>query len=127
MQRDTDVLLDITLAAIAILEFTKGMTCEDFLRDAKTQSATIHKFLVIGEAAKRLSDEFKKEHAEMPWQDIARMRDKMIHFYEGVDLGIVWKAAEGDIPVLLSFSERFLTEKGPSRAGEGNAENKNCE
>jgi len=55
---------------------------------------------VIGEAVKKLSSELKKGHPEIPWKDVAGMRDKLIHDYFGVDLDAVWDTAEKDIPQL---------------------------
>jgi hypothetical protein len=62
------------------------MDFEQFCADAKTQSAIIHQFLLIGEVAKRISDDFKEKNPSMSWSAMARMRDKLIHHYRGVDL-----------------------------------------
>jgi uncharacterized protein with HEPN domain len=67
--------------------------------------------LVIGEAAKLLSDDFKKANTEFPWSAMARMRDKLIHHYRGVDLHEIWKAAKAEIPRLQKFLEKHLPEK----------------
>ena len=80
----------------------------DSLADAKTQSAILHQFLLIGEIAKRLSDDFKSTHASMPWSAMARMRDKLIHHYRGVDLREIFKAADVEIPRLIAFLRRQL-------------------
>jgi len=100
--RDQATLLDIVTAGRLILEFKRGLDHAAFLDDLKTQSAIIHQLLVIGEAAKRLSEEFKTAHPAVPWRDIARMRDKMVHYYEGINRQEVWKAAEADVPALLA-------------------------
>jgi uncharacterized protein with HEPN domain len=103
MRRDEATLLDISEAARRILQFKEGLSLESFLADVKTQSAMTHQFMIIGEAAKRLTPEFTSHHPAIPWQAMARMRDKLIHQYEAVDPYEVWKAAEKDIPELLSF------------------------
>ncbi len=108
MRHDPSILLDMARAAKLILDFSAGMDRETFRADEKTQSAIIHQFLIIGEAAKLLSDEFKSNHTEIPWRAVARMRDKLIHHYHGVDLQEVWQAAQIDIPALLDFLESFL-------------------
>jgi len=68
----------------------------------------IHQFLIIGEATRRLSEPFTAAHPQIPWTAIARMRDKMIHHYEAVDLRELWKAAETDVPSLLASHELLL-------------------
>lgn len=100
MPRDDAHLLDILKAARLAIEF-KGMAGrEEFLGDAKTQSAVLHQLLIIGEAVKRISTEFRVAHPEVPWKLIAGTRDKLIHFYEGVDLDEVWKMVAADLPEL---------------------------
>lgn len=57
----------------------------------RRQSAILHQLLIIGEAVKRISPEFRAAHPEVPWKLIAATRDKLIYFYEGVDIEEVWK------------------------------------
>ena len=79
MERDRSTLLDMIQAAELVLEFTAGMDRAMFLKDVKTQSAVLHQLMVIGEAVKRLSAEFRATHSQVPWSLIAGMRDKLIH------------------------------------------------
>ena len=65
-----------------------------FLADLKTQSAVLHQLLILGEAAKRLSQLFRDAHAHIPWPLITGMRDKLIHHYDVVDLGVVWETIQ---------------------------------
>ncbi len=67
--------------------------------------------MVIGEAVKRLSSDFRNTHREIPWSLIAGMRDKLIHGYDIVDLDAVWKTVNDDVPKLLYFSEKLIPEK----------------
>ena len=108
MSRDDASILDIGKAARLILQFKQGIDEATFLADAKTQSAILHQFMVIGEAVKRLSPTLRDSHPSVPWRLIARMRDKLIHGYDSVDLGEVWRTAERDIPDLLSAIEPLL-------------------
>ena len=103
MQRDESLLQDLLGATEQIEQFRARMDFERFRADAKTQSAVIHQFLLIGEIAKRLSDDFKKAHPSMRWSAMARMRDKLIHHYRGVDLREIFMAAETEIPRLREF------------------------
>jgi uncharacterized protein with HEPN domain len=77
----------------------------EFLEDQKTQSAILHRLLIIGEAVKRVSPEFRAAHPEVPWKLIAGTRDKLIHFYDGVDLNEVWKMVVSDLPQLIRWIE----------------------
>ena len=108
MQRDVSLLIDMANAARSILQFREQMNFEQFRADKKTQSALIHQFLLIGEVAKLLSDDFKKSNPHIPWSPMARMRDKLIHHYRGVDLKEIWNAAEIEVPKLLDFLEKQL-------------------
>ena len=86
-----DYLKDILDAIAFIEEFTSGMDFEDFSKDRKTQFAVIRALEIIGEAAKAIPEDFKKEHPEVPWREMAGMREELIHAYFGVDLHVVWK------------------------------------
>ncbi len=79
MDRDDQTLLDIAKAAHLIQIFVGDMTKEAFLDAPKTQSAVLYQLLVIGEAVKRLSSEFRTQHVAIPWSLIAGMRDHLIH------------------------------------------------
>ena len=108
MRQDKTTLLDIAGAATRILGFIAGLTMEDFLEDSKTQSAVLHQLLVLGEATKRLSIEFRTQHSEIQWHLMAGMRDILIHAYDTVDLDEVWKTASKDMPDLLSQIQPLL-------------------
>ena len=105
LPRDGAIVLDIVLACRRIRRFAAGFSRETFLADEKTQSAIVHQLQIIGEATKRLTTGFRESHAETPWRDIARMRDRLIHHYDAVDLDEVWKTVETDIPDLLARLE----------------------
>jgi len=79
MSRDSAALLDILKAARLAMQFKVGIDKSAFLDDLKTQSANLHQLLVLGGAVKRLSEEFRAGHPEVPWRMIAGMRDKLIH------------------------------------------------
>jgi uncharacterized protein with HEPN domain len=113
MWRDDDILIDIANAAQHILEFQTGFTRDAFLQDLRTQSAILHQLIIIGEATKRLSDEFRTLHAELPWTKIAGMRDYLVHVYHRVDLDQVWDTATNDIPDLLAKIQPLLPQKPP--------------
>ena len=64
--------------------------------------------IILGEAAKRISPEFREHHAEIDWHGIAGMRDKLIHGYDQIELTRVWRVANVDVPELLSRLEPLL-------------------
>jgi uncharacterized protein with HEPN domain len=109
MRRDEATLLDIAKAARLTIEFTRGMDRSAFLGDVKTQSAVLHQLLILGEAAKRLSNDFRSSHPEVPWPLVAGMRDKLIHEYHEVDLHEVWRTTQRDIPDLLRIIDPLLS------------------
>ncbi len=76
--------------------------------DTKTQSAIEHQLMVMGEAVKRLSPEYRERYSEIPWSLVAGMRDKLIHGYDIVDVEEVWKTASDDIPELPDHIEPLL-------------------
>src|SRR5258708_2120774 len=85
--------------------FIERKTFEQFENDNKTKRAVTRDLEIIGEAAKRLSEEFKDKHGEIPWRRVAGMRDFLIHDYTEVDLKEVWKAATEDIEDLKKALE----------------------
>ena len=101
MARDEATLLDIIKAAQLVRVFVQEMTKDDFVQDVKTQSAVQHQLMVMGEAVKRLSPEFRNQHPAIPWSLIAGMRNHLIHGYDTVDLDEVWNTAARDIPALV--------------------------
>jgi uncharacterized protein with HEPN domain len=72
------------------------------------QDGVIRQLQIVGEATKKLSPRLRREHAAVPWQDIAGMRDKLVHDYFGVDLDAVWLAATEDVPDLLRHVTNML-------------------
>lgn len=111
MRNDEAILLDIAKAANLAMQFVKGLDEGAFIYDLKTQSAVLHQLLVIGEAVKRLSEEFRSAHPEIPWRFAAGMRNHLIHAYDAVDLEEVWKVVQRDLPELLAQIEPLLPSK----------------
>ncbi len=102
MLKDNHVYVgQILERALRIVSYLEGLNESSFLEDQKTQSAVIREFEVIGEATKRISEEFKTQYPNIPWKVMAKMRDVLIHDYEGVNHFRLWDTAKHDIPDLI--------------------------
>ncbi len=108
-----DYIQDILDSITDIDEFTEGMSFEEFLSDKKTVNAVIRSLEVIGEAAKKIPDTLRDKSQDIPWKKIAGMRDKLIHEYFGVDLDIVWKTIQDEMPSLRDAVEALQRDIGP--------------
>ena len=89
---------------------TKGLEYKDFVENRTAYRAVERNFEIIGEAVKRLSDEFKTSHSEISWQDIAGFRDILIHEYAAINVATVWDTLTGDIPKLKEVLEKTINE-----------------
>ncbi len=108
--RDYQLYLKDILAAIDSIEvFVADMEPEAFQSDDKTVSAVVRKLEIIGEAAKGVPDEVKRNHPDIPWREMAGMRDKLIHFYFGVDYPLVWKTIKQRLPRIKAAIQTILT------------------
>jgi len=104
------LLKDIKMAINSIENFIDGLDFNQFKVDDKTSSAVIRKFEIIGEATKNIPEIIRKQHPQIPWKDIAGMRDKLIHAYSEVDLKLVWTTIHQRLPKLKSTIEKLLEE-----------------
>ncbi len=102
--RDSKLYLKDILDAMDSIEiFVEGMDFEKFKKDDKTSSAVIRKFEIIGEATKKLPEDIKKDYPDIPWREMAGMRDKLIHFYFGVKYELVWRTIKDVIPQIKPY------------------------
>ncbi len=101
---------DILEAMNSIIVYTKGLTYREFIEDRKTQDAVVRNFEIIGEAAKNISMDFRARHVDIPWKELAGLRDKLIHFYFGVDYKIVWNITRKELPDLLKLIKRVAVQ-----------------
>jgi len=109
MKRDYRVYLkDILQAFSNASQFLEGLSYKEFIADRKTISAVVRELEIVGEAAKQIPISVRKKYPQIPWSDMAGMRDKLIHFYFGVDLEIVWETVKVRIPELKPLIEDVI-------------------
>jgi uncharacterized protein with HEPN domain len=104
MKKDPLVYIDDIRDSIeAIKRYTAGLTKENFSSSTEKQDAVYRRLEVIGEAANRLSDEFKSQYPLIPWYQIVGMRNVLVHEYDSIDLDLVWETVQRDIPKLEKY------------------------
>lgn len=101
-------LRDIFAAMVAIQEFIEGMDFETFAADDRTASAVVRKLEIIGEATKNVPEEIRREYPQVPWRQMAGMRDRLIHSYFEVDYLLVWETVKSQIPLLQPVIAQIL-------------------
>ena len=95
-------------AAKQACEFIHGKDQNELYTDLMFQYALIRVIEIIGEAGKQVSDDFKSSHPEIPWIEIANMRNRLIHGYFKINLNVVWDTATSDLPLLIKQLEKIL-------------------
>lgn len=106
--RDEKLYIDDILDSINKIEnYIQDIDYEDFICDMKSIDAVIRNLEIIGEATKNISETFKNRYPDVNWKDPMRMRDRLIHAYFGVDLGIVWETVKFRIPELKRQIEKI--------------------
>lgn len=103
---------DIYDAIQYIKEFVGTMKSRDFFDDEKTRSAVAFKIENIGEASKKIPKEIKAKYKDLPWTEMARMRDKITHFYFGINYKVVWLVVKKELPAMEPVIRKVLIEAG---------------
>lgn len=113
MWRDAVSLLDMLKAARKVVDYATGLDESTFMATARDQDAILRQLTIVGEAAKRVSEEFRASHPEVPWRRVAGFRDVVVHDYFKVDLEEVWRIVQGDVPALIAVIEPLVPPENP--------------
>ena len=103
-------LTDIHVCSIKILDYTKDMTREDFFADSKTFDAVIRNLQIIGEAAKKIPPDIRRQYKTVEWKKLAGLRDIVIHDYFGINEDIIWDVITSRMPLLAHEVGNILAE-----------------
>jgi len=103
-----DYLEDILDAMDKANLLLQGVEYEQFAADFRIHFAVVRALEIVGEATKRLPQAFRDQYPQIPWRDMAGMRDRIIHGYDNVDLMIVWDTVKKEMPALRPVLEQIL-------------------
>lgn len=85
------------LDAISSIETYASSSYEAFLEDEKLQDAIMYNFIIMGEAAHKIPDEYMEKHPEIEWSSIIGARNVIVHGYDQVKLHIVWDIVQKNL------------------------------
>ncbi len=105
MSRDTESLIDIQNAVRRILRYADGVNRTELENNDEKLSAILYQITIIGEATKRLSNEFRTLSPEVPWREMAGMRDVIVHEYDQLDFAVIWDVVSSRLEELLELIE----------------------
>jgi uncharacterized protein with HEPN domain len=108
MQHDLIRVRHMLAAAKEAMEFAAGKVRKDLEKDRLHMLAIIKSIEIIGEAASKVTETFKTENINIPWNDIINMRNRLIHAYFDVNLDIVWQTIKTDLPDLIKALEEII-------------------
>ena len=113
MLRDEIMYLqDISQSCEKILRFTAGLTQSELIQDEKAYDAVVRNLEIVGEAAKHISEDLRKQLPDIEWRKIAGMRDMLAHAYFGIDNDILWDVVQNKVPKLAEATNAFLNRHG---------------
>jgi uncharacterized protein with HEPN domain len=111
MRRDEAYLLDILLSARRALKYVDGLNWEEFETDELVQDAVIYPLEIMGEAAGRISEDFRDSHPDIPWHKVIGIRNRLIHEYFRINRKTVWDTIKNDLPDLIRMIEPLVPEE----------------
>ncbi len=113
MRDDLVFLEDILECIIKINEYIEEVSEQDFEINIEKQDAVIRRLEIIGEAVKHISKNVRNKNTDIPWREMAGMRDVVVHQYFGISIGLIWKVCSVDIPKLEVSIKKIIKEQLP--------------
>ncbi|MCD4686602.1 MAG: DUF86 domain-containing protein [Anaerolineae bacterium] len=123
MPRNTVYLLDMLNAAHRALDHVSGFDQAAFEQDALRQDAVFHCLVIIGEATRRISEDFRTAHPEITWHGMQGLRNRLVHEYDEVNLAIVWNVLQTHLPALIELITPLVPSESESDQDQENHEN----
>ena len=108
MPRDQESLIDIAAAIKRILRYTANISRTNLETNDEKLSAILYQITIIGEATKRLSQTFREQHPEIPWREMAGMRDVIVHEYDQLDFDVIWDVVQNKLSSLQTLINPLL-------------------
>ena len=105
-----DYLQDIIDSCKYIKEFTKNMNYNQFFIDTKTQYAVTRALSIIGEAVKKVPNSIREKYPQLPWKEMAGMRDVLVHDYYGTDTEVLWQTVKKDVPMIHKELKKIISD-----------------
>ena len=113
MWRDPAYLLDMLNSVRKVLEYASNLDRAAFMASTLGQDAILRRLTILGEAANRVSQEFRADHPEIPWRRITGFRNVVVHDYFGVNFDEVWHIVQHDVPRLIDLLEPLVPPEQP--------------
>ncbi|HLB52472.1 MAG TPA: DUF86 domain-containing protein [Chlamydiales bacterium] len=95
---------------LLIEEYAKDCSQSEFSKNQSLQDAVIRRLEIIGEAVKNLPLAYRAKHPDIPWKQMAGMRDILTHHYFDVDLVLTWKVVKHELPQVKKQISALLKE-----------------
>ena len=110
-KRDEILFLEEIYESIDLIgRYVSGLTEKEFEENIEKQDAVLRRIEIIGEAVKNLSNTTRAQYPDIPWKEMAGMRDVVIHQYFGVTLGMIWRVATSDLILLKEKMSTIIDE-----------------
>jgi uncharacterized protein with HEPN domain len=106
----SDYLQDIVIYSEKALQFVQGIRFDDFGDNEEKVFAVVKTLEIIGEAARHLPKSLRDRYKAVPWKQVTGMRDRLTHEYYSVDLEVVWKTVQIDLPLLRDTAKKMLAD-----------------